>query len=154
METQTAVICPPDLTSRPLQFKTEKFIALSAQKLFKAWTTQFDLWFAAPGSLLSRFEINTAFFFETFYQGIHHPHYGRYLRIEENRLIEFTWITGAGGTEGTETVVTVELHEESGGTNLILTHAGFSNETTRDGHAEAWPVILQQMEERMSRPAD
>jgi hypothetical protein len=44
------------------------------------------------------------------------------------------------GTHGDETVVTVELIPEGEGTRIRLTHAGFSNEASRDQHAEAWPT--------------
>jgi len=154
METSVTIICPPDLSSRPFGLTAERFIPLSSEKLFKAWTTQFDLWFAAPGSLLTKGEINSPFFFETYFEGIHHPHYGRFLRIEENKLIEFTWVTGEGGTEGIETVVTVILDQQEHGTSLHLSHKGFANEVSRDRHQDAWPHILIQLEERMSRPVD
>jgi len=154
METSTKIICPPDLSSRPFGLTAERIIALPVEKLFKAWTTQFDLWFAAPGSLLTKGEINSPFFFETYFEGVHHPHYGRFLRIEENKLVEFTWVTGEGGTEGAETVVNVQLTSLNEGTLVHLSHTGFPNETSRDRHQEAWPTILGQLEERMSRPID
>lgn len=154
METKTAVICPPDLASRPLGLKVERLVALPAGKLFKAWTTEFDLWFASPGSFLGKAEPNTAFYFETSYQGARHPHYGRFLSIEEGERIEMTWVSGEGGTEGVETVLTVELSAHENGTFLSLTHAGFLTEESKNKHQEAWPMILDQLEERMSRPVD
>jgi uncharacterized protein YndB with AHSA1/START domain len=33
--------------------------------VFRAWTEQFDLWFAAPGSVLMTAAVNAVFFFET-----------------------------------------------------------------------------------------
>ena len=154
METKTAIVCPPDLSSRPLGVKIEKLIGLPIGKLYKAWTSQLDLWFASPGSLLAKIEPNTPFYFETSHQGIRHPHYGRYLQIEEPELVQFTWVTGEGGTEGAETVLTIALSRHDEGTFLQLTHAGFPNEASRDRHQEAWPAVLEQLEERMSRPAD
>lgn len=109
METQTTIICPPDLTARPLGLALDRFIALPIDKLFKAWTSQFDLWFASPASFLSKVKVNAPFYFETYFKGIRNPHYGRFLKIEEPNKIEMTWITGEGGTEGAETVLTVEL---------------------------------------------
>jgi uncharacterized protein YndB with AHSA1/START domain len=64
---------------------------------------------------------------------------------------DLTWVTGDGGTEGAETVVTVTFTPgKDGGTRVHLTHAGFSSEAARDRHLEAWPLVLQQQEERLT----
>lgn len=153
MEFTTAVICPPDLSSRPLGLKVEKLIALPAEVLFKAWTTQLDRWLASPASFLGKAELNSPFYFETMHDGIRYPHYGRFLHVDPEK-ISLTWVSGESGTKGNETVLTIQLAIHEGGTFLSLCHAGFPDELTRDQHQEAWPAILQQMEERMSRPID
>ena len=95
-------------------------------------------------------EVNTVFFWETQHEGRRYPHYGRFLRIEHNRLIELTWLTGAGGTKGAETVVTVEFVPDGTGTRLRLTHSGFLDQESRDQHEQAWPMVLTQLDERMA----
>jgi uncharacterized protein YndB with AHSA1/START domain len=145
----------PDLSARPFELTAQHLFAKPAAVLYEAWTRGFDRWFAAPGSVLMRPEVDTPFFFETEFKPeseavVHrHPHYGRFLRLVADELVEMTWVTGALGTEGAETVVTVKLTPQNAKTHLHLRHAGFPNAAACDRHSQAWPWVLEQLEKRL-----
>jgi uncharacterized protein YndB with AHSA1/START domain len=139
----------PDLSTRPHELSVIHTFPFPPEVLYKAWTEQFELWFAAPGTVSMKVEVNAPFFFETHFENQRHPHYGRFLRLEPNKLVELTWVTGKGGTNGAETVVTVELSPNDSGTDLRLRHAGFADEQAMQQHADAWPHVFDQLEQRL-----
>lgn len=116
--------------------------------LYRAWTEHFDRWFAAPGAVLMTPAVNEVCFWEVHFEYSRYPHYGRFLRLERDRLVELTWVSP--GTKGYETVLTVELSPAGRRTRLHITHAGFPDEASRAEHEQAWPDVLKQLDHRMA----
>ena len=141
--------CYPDLSARPLNLTWEGFLSLPPETVYRAWTENFALWFSQPGETFMIAEVDRPYFFYNKVEWGRHPHYGRFLELEENRVVEMTWLTGNGtngGTEGAETVVRVELSPEDKGTKVRFTHSGFVTERSRDGHNENWPLAFEELE--------
>ena len=142
----------PDLSMRPFHLAVEHTFDAAPEMVYWAFTMDLDKWFAEPGTLLMRAEVNEPFFFETVHLGERYPHYGRFIRLEPPRVIEMSWVSGPAGTSGVETVLTLELSANGAGTDLRLRHEGFLNEAAAQKHEEAWPVILEKLDQLFRRP--
>ena len=75
------------------------------------------------------------------------PHYGRYLRVERPRLLEFTWVSEH--THGKESVVTIELVARGASTELRLSHVGLASEEAAASHKGGWSDFLEQLVARL-----
>ena len=125
----------------------------SAAVLYGGWTTGWSSWLAEPDTARIRACVGEPFFFEVaqrFADGrepVRHPHYGRFVRLVPDALVSLTWITGAGGTTGAETTLTVHLDAIAGDfTQVTLVHEGFATAEARDAHESAWRMMLAQQD--------
>ena len=76
-----------------------------------------------------------------------YEHRGEYLAIEPPSLLSFTWISAA--TDLRPTIVTVELHERDGGTELVLTHRRLPPARV-DAHRRGWTDIVHLLERELA----
>jgi uncharacterized protein YndB with AHSA1/START domain len=146
----THAIPQPDLSQRPHDSHAERWMPLSPQRLYRAWTQEWDVWFAKTGTVVMDPQPGQPWFFEVEFQGNRHPHYGRYIRLIPARLVETTWLTGKGGTEGAETLLTVEFIPENNGTRVKISHRGFPHAKAAAENQAAWPMVLEQQEKRLT----
>jgi uncharacterized protein YndB with AHSA1/START domain len=73
--------------------------------------------------------------------------HGTYLEVKAPERLVFTWEWKdypAPGDSG-DTLVTVELFERGGQTELVLTHEKFATEAARQDHATGWVGCLGAM---------
>lgn len=142
----------PDLSTRPLHMTCEYTVNAKPSEVYAAWTTRFDCWFAQAGTVSMAPEPGRPYFFYNRNEWGRHPHYGRFLEVKENELIEMTWMTGNGtdeGTAGAETILRIELVPIGAATEVRLTHSGFVSEKSHAGHAENWPLALEELDKAL-----
>ena len=64
------------------------------------------------------------------------PHFGRFVRLDKPKLIEYTWASES--TYGAETRVRITLKPEGVGTLFTLRHSGLPNDKNGRSHQEGW----------------
>jgi uncharacterized protein YndB with AHSA1/START domain len=73
---------------------------------------------------------------------------GEYCELEPGRKVVFTWQwQDDEDWEQRESVVTVELSDCDGGTEVRLTHEQLPGKESRDRHREGWTSVLKKLEE-------
>jgi uncharacterized protein YndB with AHSA1/START domain len=140
-----------DPTSDTYEVVVVRAMDASPSDIYHAWTREFDTWFALPGALTMTPSAGEPYWFDVEFEGARHAHYGKFIGLETDRLIEMTWVTGRGGTLGAETLVTVELHPYSGATMVRLRHGGFYDVDSARQHGEAWPKVLEHLDDVLAR---
>ncbi len=143
----------PDPSARPLQMTCEYTVNARPEDVYAAWAKRFDTWFAQAGTIAMVPEPGRPYFFYNRDDWGRHPHYGRFLDVKQNQLIEMAWMMGNGtaeGTEGAETVLCIELVFKGGATDFRLNHSGFVSEKSCDGHKDNWPLALNILHEALS----
>jgi len=74
-------------------------------------------------------------------------HTGTYLAIDPPARLSFTWIWPY--TDMQPSIVTVELHTQGGGTELVLTHERLPAAHV-DAHRDGWTDVLRKLEEALA----
>ena len=128
-------------TGNTLNVNVSRLIRAAPEEVYRAWIDpeRLQRWFGTTRQIVNP-RVDGLFFLAMEHQGRIWPHYGRYLRLEKPRLVEFTWMSE--GTEGRETVVTIEMTAREGGTQLTLTHTGIPDTQLGRGHQEGWTAIV------------
>lgn len=145
-------IYPPDLTGRPFALGLTVRFPVPPDRLYDAWTRHIDRWLASPGSARMSFEKGAPFYFDLMETSgeapapAGRPHYGRILGLERDRALDLAWMSGAGGTDGAETLLSVRF-EKAGDreTDLRLTHQGFATEDARNLQERTWRFLLDSL---------
>jgi len=84
-------------------------------------------------------------------EGTQHWVSGIYREIAEPDRLVFTWAwDDDNGERGHETVITIELRDKDGGTELTLTQQPFESVESRDAHNQGWTSSFNCLEAHTS----
>jgi len=135
-----------------LKLQLKRTIKASPTELFAAWTQPelMKKWYA-PGSMsvpvaVSDLRVGGTYRVEMS-DGPEKTHVatGVYKQIVANKLLSFTWNSDCSTDTSQQTLVTIEFTEVAGGTELVLTHEGFTDAETRDKHEHGWNGCLDNL---------
>jgi uncharacterized protein YndB with AHSA1/START domain len=123
-----------------------------AARVFDAWTRPEFLtrWFAPSGDFSTivheaDMRVGGRYRIEMRHRdGASHIAVGTYTELARPTRLTFSWRWE--GTPMADTTVSVELIATPGGTELVLTHSGFTTEPERDEHTKGWTGCLVRIE--------
>ena len=75
---------------------------------------------------------------------------GTYREVSPPERLVFSW-GWEGSPDTPESTVTVEFFERGGGTEVVLTHVGLADATSRDNHQEGWEGTLERLAAELTR---
>lgn len=104
-------------------------------------------WFGSPRLIINPV-VDGLFYLGVEHEGRTWPHYGRFLKLERPRRIEYTWMSE--GTRGLESVVTVTLEPRGGQTELTLRHSGVPDDEEGRKHEQGWTWVVSTFAERFA----
>jgi len=144
-------------TGKTFELKIERRIEAPRERVFQAFLDVEDLsrWYAPRGldvvdvstdarvggewSVVMRVEgEDTEYHAEGVYREISPP---------ERLVFTHHWLTD---DDPVETLITVELHEEDGGTRLVMRHEGLPTEKARDENQSGWSSCYDRLVEMFS----
>jgi uncharacterized protein YndB with AHSA1/START domain len=136
------------LAARPSLTLTRRLRA-QPEKVYAAWTEPENLvqWFGPgqvePGSTRADLDVRVGGRYRISFTGAngeYHEVGGVYRDVVRNQRLVFSWAWHS--TPERESLVTVSIKPDGGGTLLTFQHAQFVDETARDNHQRGWTESL------------
>jgi len=135
--------------------KVTKLIKAPRAKVFAAWTTPeiMQQWFFPLGMTVTHAEqdIRVGGKFRATMTGPRGTStvFGVYREIVDGERLVFTHAWDEGDRR--ETLVTVELADRTGGTEVTVIHTGLATPESAKGHQEGWASTLENLEQYLRR---
>ena len=136
---------------KTFDFTVSRVIRGPAEAVFDVWLdpkSPGGLWFGLE-KVIVNLTVDGLFYHVVKHEGKMWAHYGRFLRLDRGKGIEHTWMSEA--THGLESVVTVTMQPESGGTKVTLTHANLPDDKMGHDHEGGWTWYLDTLAQRFEK---
>ncbi|HKB88897.1 MAG TPA: SRPBCC domain-containing protein [Opitutaceae bacterium] len=135
-----------------VQLKVQRLIKAPIARVFTAWTTPSDLvkWFGPGDWKVSAADVDprSGGSYRITFHSDNEAHdvtvSGVYREIKAPTKLVFTW--KSEGMNIGETLVTVDLKDADGSTEVIVRHEGFPADPVRDRHAHGWQLCMDNLE--------
>ena len=141
-------------TSEKTSLEIKRFINAPRVRVYAAWTdpAQLKQWWGPEGVQTRNFtsdaRVGGKYRWDLLNQeGEEMTVYGEYRELVPGRKIVFTWQWDDDEAwKNVSSVVTVELADRDGGTELRLIHEKLPSEASRDRHNEGWNSVIDRLE--------
>ena len=132
----------------------KRFINAPPARVYAAWTDpeQLKQWWGPEGVRTRNFTADTRiggkYRWDLYNQeGEEMTVFGEYRELIAGKKIVFTWKWDDDEDWETQnSIVTIELSDRDGGTDVKLTHVNLPSEASRDRHNEGWNSVLDRLE--------
>jgi uncharacterized protein YndB with AHSA1/START domain len=142
---------PADKTS----LEIKRFINAPRERVYRAWTDpeQLKEWWGPEGVRTRKFEadarVGGKYRWDLFNQeGEEMTCRGEYRELQPGKKIVFTWKWDEDEVwdKHGESIVTIELSDRDGGTEVRLIHEKLPSAESRDRHNEGWSSVLDRLD--------
>ncbi len=146
-------------TAEKTSLEIKRFINAPRERVYRAWTdpAQLKEWWG-PESVKTRNFNADARVGGKYRWDLTNPEgeemsvFGEYLELTPGRRIAFTWKWDDDENwKAHDSVVTVELSDRDGGTEVRLIHEKLPSEASRDRHNEGWNSVLNRLEKFVNK---
>lgn len=142
-------------TAEKTSLEIVRFINVPTDRVYDAWTdpAQLRQWFGPENVRTRKFTADVRVggnyrWDLTSPEGEEMSAFGEYKELVPGKKIVFTWQwDNDEAWENRTSVVTIELVESRGGTELRLKHEKLPSEESRDRHNEGWNSLLDKLEQ-------
>lgn len=123
-------------------------IPASAEEIYDAWLDS-----SRPGGpwhgcakLIIDVKVDGLFYHAVHWDNKTWAHYGRFIKLERGKCIEFSWMSAA--TKGNDSIVTLTLTPKGTETEVHLHHSGVPDDALGLQHKDGWTWMLSAIDEK------